>query len=376
MNPVPYLDFNCFEKLELIKKYEYFRINKLFSEVYKIKEKETGNFYIANISRPEESDDKEEAPLKMAKYVFNFDHPSILELIGYSKIKNENETRTVVITEYFSNGILSDMIAAEKSGKPIEGWNNTKKLINIYGIASGLLYMHKRNFIHRDVKPSKILMDDNLCPKIRGFNLLIKSDDKAKEKQVKGTPEYMAPEILMREPSTKAMDVYSFAMVVYEIITLKKPFDDMKNPNIIQVLQRVTQGNMPSFDDSTPESYRNLIQNCWAEKPEDRPTFDQIVRSLRTDPGFIIDGVNKEEYLDYIRFLDHYSIIIDRRKSTINIAGSASFEEVQFLRQQLAMKSTENAVLKEEIEKVKKELADEKEKCSNLLEQIEKLQKS
>ena len=268
------------------------------------------------------------------------------------------------------------MISAERSGHPIQGWDNTKKLISIYGIASGILYMHKRNYIHRDIKPSKILMDDSLFPKIRGFNLLIKCDDKAREKQVKGTPEYMAPEILMREESTKAMDVYSFGMVVYEIVTLKKPFEDMHNPNVIQVLQRVTQGNMPAFDESTPESYRNLIQRCWAEKPENRPTFDEIVRMLRTDPGFILDGVNKEEYFGYIKFLDHYSIINDRRRSTLNIRGCASLEEVQLLRHQLTIKSEENAQLKQEILMLKKQLDEEKEKCLSVMEQLEKLQNS
>lgn len=374
-NQVPYLDFEKFEKLDLVKKYDFFRTNKLFEEVIKIKDIESGEIFIANISRPEDSE-KEEAPLRMAKIVYNLDHPSILEILGYSKIQTEDEKRTVVITDYFSNPILSEIINAEKTGKPVPGWNNTKKLITIYGIASGILYLHKHNLIHRDIKPSKILMDDQLLPKIRGFNLLINCEDKAREKQIKGTPEYMAPEILTREPSTKAMDVYSFGMIMYELITLKKPFEDIHNPNVIQVLQRVKQGRMPSFDDSTPDSYRNLIQRCWAENPEERPTFDEIVRSLRTDKAFLIDGVDKEEYMNYIRFLDHYTIIKDRRKSALNFIRRSSVNETQILKTQIALKTNENELLKEEIKKLKQSLAEEMAKCRDAMAQLEKCRQS
>ncbi|KAK8858250.1 hypothetical protein M9Y10_013351 [Tritrichomonas musculus] len=371
-SPVPYLDFQQFKIEELIKKYDFFSTNKLFAEVYKVQQKENGHFYIANVSRPEDKDDDEQSPMRMTKIIYNIDYPSVLEIIGYSKAKFENELRTVVITEYYPNGNLSDMINSEKSGNPFPGWNMTKKLISIYGIASGILYMHMRNYIHRDLKPSKIVMDESLFPKIRGFNVLISCDDEAMEKHFKGTPEYMAPEILRREQSTKAMDVYSFAMIVYELITLKKPFEDIHNTNIIKILQRVQQGNMPEIDDSVPESFKKLIQQCWAQEPDERPTFNQIVHSLRTDPGFIIDGVNKDEYLDYIKYLDHYSIIKAKRRSSLSVSTE---EEVQQLRDQLASKTDENNQLREEIEKLKRSLLEEKEKYNDAMQQLENLQK-
>lgn len=370
-NNLPFLDFDQFTNMTLIKKYDFFTTNKLFSEVYKIEEKETGEHFIANVSRPEESEETD-SPLLMANNVYNFDHPSLLKVIGYSKTKIDNVPRTVVITEYFSKGILSDYINSEKSGSPKAGWTNTKKLISIYGIASGLLYLHSHNFIHRDIKPSKILLDDSLFPVIRGFNVLIKSDDKDSEKVFKGNPEYMAPEILMREKSTKAMDVYSFAMVIYEIITLKKPFDDINHPNIIQVLQRVQQGKLPNLDESIPEAFRDLIQRCWSLDPEERPTFNEIVRLLRTDPDFIFDGVDKEEFFDYVKLLDHYQIIKTKRRSSLT-SGSSN-QEVQSLRELLVAKTSENNLLREEIENLKRSLNEQKEKLNVAMEQLHSLQ--
>lgn len=373
-NKLPFLDFGQFTNKTLIKKYEFFRINKLFSEVYKIEEKGTGEQFIANVARPEESGETD-SPLQMANNVYSFDHPSLLKIIGYSKAKidDDNELKVIVITEYFSNGILSDYIRSEKVGQPKNGWNNTKKLISIYGIASGLLYLHSHHFIHRDIKPSKILLDESLFPIIRGFNVLIKSDDNEIDKTIKGSPEYMAPEILMSEKSTKAMDVYSFAMVVYELLTLKKPFEEINNPNIIQVLQRVQQGKMPSLDDSIPECFRELIQRCWSLDPDERPTFNEIVRLLRTDPDFIIDGVDKDEFFDYVKLLDHYQIIKQKRRSSLT--SSNTNQEAQSLRDMLVAKTSENNLLKEEIEKLKSSLNEEKEKYNAAMEQLNSLQK-
>ena len=367
---LPCIDFQQFDNITLIKKYDFFRTNKLFSEVYKIQEKETGEQFIANISRPEDTDTDAMPPLQMASNLYNLDHPSILKVIGYSKTEINNEKRMVVITEYFSNGILSDMITAERSGHPNPNWTNTKKLISIYGIASGLLYLHSHNFIHRDIKPSKILLDDSLFPVIRGFNVLIKCDDKNSEKEFKGTPEYMAPEILMREKSTKAMDVYSFAMIMYEVITNKKPFDDLKNPNVIQVLQRVQQGKMPLFDSSTPECFKELIQRCWNRDPEERPTFKEIIHLLRTNPDFIFDGVEKDEFFDYVKYLDHYQKITMRRRSSLT---NGPLHEAQSLRDQLEAKTNENNHLKEEIEKLKRSLNEERQKLDVAVKQLESL---
>ena len=363
-----FLDFQNYEKIKLLKKYEYFHINKVICEVHLIKQKDTGKLFVANITHPEDEHENRKSPQRLINNLYELNqHPSILKIVGHSKIKSENRTQTVVITEFHSKGTLSDMIESEKVGNSVDGWSNTKKLISIYGIAAGLLHMHSKNILHRDVKPSKILLDDNLYPKIRGFNLSIKCNDKSSQKVVKSTPEYMAPEIILREPSSKAMDVYSFAMTMYEILSLHRPFEEIENLNVIKVLQKIESGKMPAFKENIPKAFQKLIDRCWSKNPLERPNFEEIVDSLKNDPEFIFEGVDKEEYFNYINFVDqHYDACED------DVTFSTYTEEEKVLREQIHLKNEEHIFLLKEIERLKKNLNEEKEKLQNAIQLKEK----
>lgn len=361
------LDFHKFKKLELIKKFEYFHCNKVFGEVYKVQERDTGKFFLANISRPEDGNKNSKSFQRLIDILPTFDHPSILRFVGFSKYISNEQSRSAIITDYFPTGTLKDVLKAEKSGHPLPGWNDTKKLIAIYGIAAGMAYIHSKNVLHRNLNPISVVFDDSFYPKIRNFNLVIKCEDESAIKPIKSTTEYTAPEIIMREPSSKPMDVYSLGMLIYEIVTLHHPFEEIENLNIIHVLQKVGKGQMPPFDQSTPQAYRKLIEHCWNQNPEERPTFDEIVKLLRTDPGFITNNVKKEEYINYIRFLDHY-----RSKSNEDDAKNvASNEDKKILDEQIKIKTEENEHLRQENENLKKNLKDVKKKLQNVMKQKE-----
>ena len=66
--------------------------------------------------------------------------------------------KPVIITEFASNGSLEQIIDMERNGFSISGWDDTAKLININGIAAGILYLHQNNILHRDLKPANILV--------------------------------------------------------------------------------------------------------------------------------------------------------------------------------------------------------------------------
>ena len=154
----------------------------------------------------------------------------------------------------------------ERNGLADYNWDDTKKLINIYDIPSGMAYLHRNNIIHRDLKPDNILIDEYLYPKIADFGLSKNlSDTKIFDEEYennkgpiksgfKGTFAYCSPEILSAQEYKKAGDVYTFAMIVYEIMTNEIPFEGF---NQYQLFWEVTHNDYrPKFKFSIPYSYR------------------------------------------------------------------------------------------------------------------------
>lgn len=163
------------------------------------------------------------------KIISKFSHPSLLNFIGFSLNGFKNDRKPVIVTELVTNGTLEQILQLEKSNHKIYGWDNTKKLINIFGIASGMSYMHSLGIIHCCLDPSNIYLNDMLLPKIGEYSLLtrfINNNNMTNQSMTgeKGTSIYSAPEIIAANQFSKSSDVYSFALVVYEILTNEKAF--------------------------------------------------------------------------------------------------------------------------------------------------------
>lgn len=123
-------------------------------------------------------------------------------------------------------------------GKPIQGWNETKKMMNIYDIASAMKYFHSSGIVHRCLQPSNIYLDDFLLTKIGdfGFSTRFYSQDNMTHQSMsgfKGTPVYSATEMLKYNEFSKAIDVYAFAFIVFEITATEKSFGEIENTNQI-----------------------------------------------------------------------------------------------------------------------------------------------
>lgn len=132
------------------------------------------------------------------------------------------------------------------------------------------------------------------------------------EGEVKGTPIYIPPESWKDHEYTKAGDVYAFAMISYEMLTLEEPF---KGLTIDQICQKVSvEGQRPEFKFPLAECYKSLIERCWSQNPEDRPTFEQIVDELKYNKEFIKDIDDQEQFLDYIDLIDSNKSLIDPSK--------------------------------------------------------------
>lgn len=286
-----------------------------FGDVYKVQENKSGLFFAAKVSKDSLEDISSLKIRSFSREIKNLskiNHPATLKYIGFSDKDFDGDKFPVILTELINNGSLEDILSISKSPSCNFEWNDTHKLITIFGIASAMSYLHKERIIHRDLKTENILMDDFLCPKVADFGLskvVHNNVDSIIQSQstlcIKGSSYYIAPEVWEEFRYTTACDVYSYAMIVYKVFTGLKPFNKI---NLFTIGSTVKEGARPSFDSvSIPESYKTLIESCWAQKPEDRPTFEQIVNDLKTNKEYITDKVNLSDYQNYINYIENFA---------------------------------------------------------------------
>lgn len=138
-----------------------------------VKEKKSDEIYAVKVSIEEIDFSTNDQLVNLSREVTiisKLNHPSVLKFKGFSPTDFKKRPRPVIITEYAPNGSLEDLILSERQSAATH-FDDTVKLIIIYGIASAMLYLHSRNIIHRDLKPANVLIDKFLFPKIADFGL-------------------------------------------------------------------------------------------------------------------------------------------------------------------------------------------------------------
>lgn len=176
------------------------------------------------------------------------------------------------ITEYMPGGDLYGFIHEQ---------NDVLDLFLILRIAisisKGMEYLHQHNIIHRDLKTANILMGDNHVVKIADFGVARLGSQEGQMTAETGTYRWMAPEIINHKPYDHKADVFSFAIILWELITLKVPYDNMTP---LQAALGVRQGLRLEIPASVHPGLSKLTEQCWDEDPDIRPVFTEIIIQL------------------------------------------------------------------------------------------------
>ena len=152
--------------------------------------------------------------------------------------------------------------------------------------------------MHRDLKLENIFLDKDYYPKIGGFSLAIEAEEK-NHNSVIGAPIYKSPEIIKFEKYTKAGDVYSYGILICFLMTSK---NSIQFKNQYYAFLKIVKGYRHEIPSDMPECYHKLITKCWSNQVEERPTFDGIVKELKTNKQFITSTINEDEFR---RFADN-----------------------------------------------------------------------
>ena len=269
-----------------------------FGRLYRARERRTGKEYAVKILQTNLEDPQERKMfMREVEILASLDHPCVLSLRGFVPYQKQGD-EAAIITEYMNGGSLQAVIKKEASGSPPRGWNDTQKLIVLYGVAVGMYVLRSKNIIHRDLKPDNILLNDNLEPKVADFGLskFVEKGATMYQTVQGGTAVFMAPEIYEGGSYDYSVDVYAYGMLVYCTLTGLTPFSDCATPFLIS--QRVCKGERPPIPDYINESWRALIEACWDHSPAQRPSFEQIVTELAS-VNFATGSVNPDVFRKY-----------------------------------------------------------------------------
>uniref|UniRef100_A0A8C7PAI5 Tyrosine-protein kinase n=1 Tax=Oncorhynchus mykiss TaxID=8022 RepID=A0A8C7PAI5_ONCMY len=182
-----------------------------------------------------------------------------------------------IITEYihlctFSLVCLLDFLKSEVGCKV-----QLPKLIDFSAqIAEGMAYIEKKNYIHRDLRTANVLVSESLLCKIADFGLarVIEDDQYTAREGAKFPIKWTAPEAINYGSFTIKSDMWSFGVLLYEIITYGKiPYPGMSNGEVMTSVQRGYRMPRP---ENCPNELYDIMTSCWKSKPDDRPTFDYI----------------------------------------------------------------------------------------------------
>ena len=269
--------------------------NGMTTDVYTVTERGSGRDLAAIISLDTIQNVLEGFKRKVC-IMMELKYPSIINFIGFSENDFSHQHKPMIITELYTGKTLS---SALESKNPMEKLTNTKKMINLIGIAFGMKYLHKHNIIHRYLRCSNILLDSSQQPKISGLSTA-RINVCNNEQYGESPPFYfLAPELAdgARQYSF-AVDVFAFGMLFYHVISNKEPMIEHRSK--LDFLIKISNGAFPSLDD-IPNKFHAFIRHMCDRDPTQRPTFDYIIdKLLHSRDECWLEGVDEQEIERYI----------------------------------------------------------------------------
>ncbi|XP_077244888.1 putative serine/threonine-protein kinase PBL19 isoform X2 [Tasmannia lanceolata] len=225
------------------------------------------------------------------------EHPNLVKLVGYCAVDGERGIQRLLVYEFMPNKTLEDHLF--NRALPVLPW--IVRLQILLGAAQGLTYLHEGlevQVIYRDFKAANVLLDGEFKPKLSDFGLAREGPSDGRthvSTDVVGTQGYAAPDYIETGHLTAKSDVWSFGVVLYEILTGRRSFERNRPRTEQKLLEWVKQypaeskrfkmimdprlGNQYSL--STAIGVAKLADSCLSKSSKDRPNMSEIVEGLK-----------------------------------------------------------------------------------------------
>ncbi|KIK61777.1 hypothetical protein GYMLUDRAFT_42823 [Collybiopsis luxurians FD-317 M1] len=236
-----------------------------FGSVYRALNLNTGQMVAVKRIRLEGLKEEEVTQLmREVDLVKRLSHPSIIK---YEGMHRDADTLSIVL-EYAENGSLGQTV--KSFGKLNE------KLVASYvvRILEGLHYLHQSDVVHCDLKAANILTTKNGNVKLSDFGVSLNMRAVEREKDVAGTPNWMAPEVIELKGASPKSDIWSLACTVIELLTGRPPYGDI--PNSMSVMFRIVEDDMPPIPPEASPLLEDFLKQCFQKDPAKRPTAELL----------------------------------------------------------------------------------------------------
>ena len=206
--------------------------------------------------------------------------PRIVQVFG---VVTTDASYLGLVVEMCAGGTLREALEADDYATAVDEAQRRRWLSDI---AIGMAYLYSKGVEHRDLKSLNVLLDSGRRCKVTDFGLSKSESLNTAATQstmggggAKGTPAYMAPELLQSNTFTEKTDVYAYGMIVFEVLAGDTPWSGL---NQMQIMMQVCiQKDRPKLDGGAPADLVALMQRCWDHEPDARPTFAAIKAELR-----------------------------------------------------------------------------------------------
>ncbi|TVU08309.1 hypothetical protein EJB05_41709 [Eragrostis curvula] len=231
------------------------------------------------VGKPSEQEKMRSDFWNEASNLADLHHPNVVAFYGV--VLDGPGGSIATVTEYMVNGSLRTALL--KNAKSLD---KRKRLIIAMDTAFGMEYLHNKNIVHFDLKSDNLLVNlrDPQRPicKVGDLGLSKVKCQTLISGGVRGTLPWMAPELLNGSSSlvSEKVDVFSFGIVLWELLTGEEPYADLHYGVIIGGI--VSNTLRPPVPDTCDPEWRALMEQCWATEPSERPSFTEVANRLRS----------------------------------------------------------------------------------------------
>jgi hypothetical protein len=223
------------------------------------------------------------------KRLLELSHPHVMQIVGV--IPPTKVNGPILLTPYSEIGSLEKVLSGVRMDSPPPNWNDETKLGLIVSLVSGLNYLHKNGIVHRELKPTDLIIQRDGSLRICGYATSIFEEHKYTKGTQVGGPSYMAPEVYddelggkkIRDPKT---DVFSFGLILFELLFGQKVFPStMSAAVIMRKALSDKPRDRPMIPNKTHKILQEIISRSWASTTIKRPPMDSHWKRMR-EVGF------------------------------------------------------------------------------------------